>query len=187
MLGTVGGRPGLRRLLVSYLLRGQFAVPGQQASRAHGKDRGPALPRDEPGQRSEPGPIGWLVPHPPGVPPQHRVSRAGAPAVRRLSPDRLGTPGRLGRITSAARGRRSSSAPDQPTITAPARQPVINRSNLPNRVFGRHKIHDASRGKPRTVNKPGHRPRSSLPTQPGKRSVDQSATRAAISESSLAE
>ena len=38
--------------------------------------------------------------------------------------DRLGTPGRQGWITSAARGRRSSSAPDQPTITAPARQPV---------------------------------------------------------------
>jgi hypothetical protein len=39
----------------------------------HGKDPGPAAARDESRQGGEPGPVGWLVPHPPDVPAQHRV------------------------------------------------------------------------------------------------------------------
>ena len=43
------------------------------ALRRHGKDPGPAAARYEPREGGEPGPVGWLVPHPPGVPAQHRV------------------------------------------------------------------------------------------------------------------
>ena len=74
MPGTVGGRPGLRRLLVSYFFACcQPAVPGQQRRWRHGKDLGPAPARHKPRQRREPGPVGWLVPHPVGLPPQYRV------------------------------------------------------------------------------------------------------------------
>ena len=74
MPGTVGGRPGLRRLLVSYFFACcQPAVPGQQRRWRHREDFGPAPARDKPRQRGEPGPVGRLVPHPAGVPPQYRV------------------------------------------------------------------------------------------------------------------
>jgi hypothetical protein len=52
---------------------GEPAVPGQQRRGRHGKDLGPAPARNEPGERSEPGPVGWVVPHAAGVPAQHRV------------------------------------------------------------------------------------------------------------------
>ncbi len=72
MLWTVGGRPGLRRVLVSYFratsLRCQTSTVG-----CHREDPGPQPPRDELGQRGEPGPVGGLVPDPTGVPPQHCV------------------------------------------------------------------------------------------------------------------
>ena len=73
MPGTVGGRPGLRRLLVSYLPAGQPAVPGQQRRGRHGEDPGPAPARHKPCQRGEPGPVARLVPYPAGVPAQYRV------------------------------------------------------------------------------------------------------------------
>ncbi len=72
MLRTVGGRPGWRRLPVSYFLAVSFRCQASSVTGVTGKT-GPALPRDEPGQRGEPGPVGWLVPHPPSVPAQHRV------------------------------------------------------------------------------------------------------------------
>jgi hypothetical protein len=53
--------------------RGQPAVPGQQGRGRYWEDPGPPPARDEPRQRGEPGPVGWLVPHPAGVPAQHRV------------------------------------------------------------------------------------------------------------------
>ena len=37
------------------------------------EDFGSAPARWEPRQRGEPRPVGWLVPHPAGVPAQHRV------------------------------------------------------------------------------------------------------------------
>ena len=55
------------------LLRRQPAVPGQQRRRRHGEDFGPAPARYKPRQRGEPGPVGRLIPHPVGVPPQYRV------------------------------------------------------------------------------------------------------------------
>jgi hypothetical protein len=71
--GSVGGRPGLRRLLVSYLVPGEFAVPGQERRGRHGEDLGPAPARQEAGQRGEPHPVARLVPYLAGVPAQHRV------------------------------------------------------------------------------------------------------------------
>ncbi len=65
MLRTVGGRPGLRRLLVSYV-RGQLPVPGQQRRGRHRDDFGPAPAGYEPRQRGEPRPVSRLVPYPAG-------------------------------------------------------------------------------------------------------------------------
>ena len=73
MLGTVGGQPGLRRLLVSYLPAASFAVPGQQRGGRHGENLGPAVAGQEPGQRGEPHPVGRVVTHPAGVAAQNRV------------------------------------------------------------------------------------------------------------------
>jgi hypothetical protein len=52
---------------------GEPAVPGQQCRRGYREDPGPAAPRDEPGQRGEPGAVTGLVPYPAGVPAQYRV------------------------------------------------------------------------------------------------------------------
>jgi len=60
-------------LLVSYFLRRQPAVPGQQRRWRHGEDLGPAPARHEPRQRGEPGPVARLIPHPARVPPQYRI------------------------------------------------------------------------------------------------------------------
>jgi hypothetical protein len=55
------------------LRRDQSAVPGQQRRGCHREDPGPPPPRDELGQRSEPGTIGWLVPDLARVPAKHHV------------------------------------------------------------------------------------------------------------------
>ena len=73
MLWAVGGRPGLRWLPVSYFLRRQLAVPGQQSRGRDREDLAPAPARYEPCQRSEPGPVNGLVSHPADVAAQHRV------------------------------------------------------------------------------------------------------------------
>ena len=65
--------PWLAPLARVVLPRRQPAVPGQQRRRRHGEDLGPAPARYKPRQRGEPGPVGRLVPHPAGVPPQDRV------------------------------------------------------------------------------------------------------------------
>src|ERR1019366_1976165 len=106
------------------LPRGQSAVPGQQRRGRHREGPGPPPPRDERGQRSEPGPVGGLVPGPgrrSGAAPR---SHAGAPAAQRPSPDPRGTPAPPAQITSASAGTRSSETPGQPTITAPGAQPI---------------------------------------------------------------
>ena len=84
------------------LARGQLAVPGQQRRGRDGEDLGPAPAGYEPCQRGEPGPVGWLVPHPADVAAQHRVlvpeyqqfsilrqvlrnTRTARPSIRRVS------------------------------------------------------------------------------------------------------
>jgi len=66
---TAGPAPFARVVL----LRGQFAVPGQERRGRDGEDIGPAPAGHEPRQRGEPHPVGRLVPDPGGVPAQHRV------------------------------------------------------------------------------------------------------------------
>jgi hypothetical protein len=61
-------------------------MPGQESRGRHGKDFGPAPAWDEPCQRSEPGPVARLVPHPVGMPSQHRVL---VPEDQQLSIPRL--------------------------------------------------------------------------------------------------
>jgi hypothetical protein len=73
MLRTVAGRPGWRRLLVSYFLAASLRVPGQQRRGRDREDFRPAPARDEPGERGEPGPVAGFVPHSVGVPAQHGV------------------------------------------------------------------------------------------------------------------
>jgi hypothetical protein len=73
MPGTVSGAPWPAPPARVVLLRRQPAVPGQQRRRRHGEELGPAPARYKPRQRGEPGPVGRLVPHPAGVPPQDRV------------------------------------------------------------------------------------------------------------------
>jgi hypothetical protein len=63
----------LAPLARAVLPRRQPAVPGEQRRGRHGEDFGPASTRYKPRQRSEPGPVSWLVPHPAGLPPQYRV------------------------------------------------------------------------------------------------------------------
>jgi hypothetical protein len=65
--------PWLAPLARLVLLRRQPAVPGQQRRWRYGKDLAPAPARHEPRQRRGPGPVGWLVPHPAGMPPQYRI------------------------------------------------------------------------------------------------------------------
>ena len=72
MLGIVGGRPGLRRLLVSYFFAASLRCQASSVAGVTGKTFGPAPARYKPRQGGEPGPVGRLVPHPAGVPPQYR-------------------------------------------------------------------------------------------------------------------
>jgi hypothetical protein len=72
MLRTVGGRPGLRRLLVSYILAASFRCQQQRRGR-HREDFGPATAGYEPGQRGELHSVDRLIPYPAGVAAQHRV------------------------------------------------------------------------------------------------------------------
>ena len=107
MLGTVGGRPGLRRLLVSYLLlqpacdarpAASLASQGRRRSSGCGVSAGPAR-RTTPGRpaRSAPGRRGGAAPR----------SRAGVPVVQHPSPGPCGTPGRPSRVSGELAGRRS--------------------------------------------------------------------------------
>ena len=72
MLRTTGGRPGLRRLLVSYFLAASLRCQASSVAGVTGKT--PAQRSGyQPRQRGEPDPVGGLVPYPAGVPTQHRV------------------------------------------------------------------------------------------------------------------
>jgi hypothetical protein len=73
MLRTAGGRPGWRRLLVSYFPAASRRCQAISVAGVTGKTSAPALPRDEPREHREPGAAGGLVPYPAGVPAQHCV------------------------------------------------------------------------------------------------------------------
>jgi hypothetical protein len=71
--GTVGGRPGLRRLFVSYFLAASLRCQASSVPGVTGKTSGQRLRGTSRAQRGPPGPASRLVPHPAGVPPQYRV------------------------------------------------------------------------------------------------------------------
>ena len=73
MPGAVGGRPGLRLLLVSYLLAASLRCQASSVAGATGKISAQRLQGYEPCQRCEPHPVSWLVPDPADVAAQHRV------------------------------------------------------------------------------------------------------------------
>ena len=72
MLRTVGGWPGRRRCSCRTSWRSVCGARPAASRGSPGRSR-PTPPRDEPGQRGEPGPVGRLVPYPAGVSAQHRV------------------------------------------------------------------------------------------------------------------
>jgi hypothetical protein len=73
MPGTVGGRSGLRRLLVSYFFAASLRCQASSVAGVTGEDFGPAPARYKPRQRGEPGPVSRFLPHPADVPAQYRV------------------------------------------------------------------------------------------------------------------
>ena len=72
MPGTVGGRPGLRRLLVSYLPPASLRCQARSVAGVTGKIPVQRL-RYTPRHRGEPHPVARPVPYPAGVPAQQRV------------------------------------------------------------------------------------------------------------------
>ena len=57
-----GGRPSRTPpVRVVPFTRDQSPVPGKQRRRGDGEHVAPAVPRDQPGQRGKPQPVGWLV------------------------------------------------------------------------------------------------------------------------------
>jgi hypothetical protein len=73
MPGLAGGRPGLRRLLVSYFPAASLRCQASSVAGVNKEDLGPAPAWYKPRQRGEPDPVSRLIPHPAGVPPQYRV------------------------------------------------------------------------------------------------------------------
>ena len=73
MPGLVRGRPGLRRLLVSYFPAASLRCQASSVAGVTGKTSAHCLRGTKPRQRGEPGPVSRLIPHPAGVPPQYRV------------------------------------------------------------------------------------------------------------------
>ena len=71
--GDARGRPGLRRLLVSYFLAAILRCQASSVASVTGDDIGPAPAGYEPCQRGEPHPVGRLVPHPASMAAQHCV------------------------------------------------------------------------------------------------------------------
>ena len=119
MPGPVGGRPGVRRLLVSYLpatsLRCQASsvagVIGKMAAqRLRGMSRASAASHTRSAGRTGPGRRGGAAPR----------SRGGARAARHPSPGRCGISGRRGPVSGELAGRRLSSISPTNHHRAPA-------------------------------------------------------------------
>jgi hypothetical protein len=64
---------GLAALLVSYFPAASLRYQASSVTGVTGEHLGPAPARDELRQRGESCPVGWLVPHPAGMPAQHHV------------------------------------------------------------------------------------------------------------------
>ena len=73
MLRAVGGRPGLRRLLVSYFFAASLRCQVSSVAGATGKISVQRPTGEERRQRGEPRPVGRLVPDPADAAAQYRV------------------------------------------------------------------------------------------------------------------
>ena len=73
MLGPVGGRPGLRCLLVSYFFATSLRCQASTVAGVTGEDLSPALAGHEPCQRGKPDAVHRLVSHLADVAAQHRI------------------------------------------------------------------------------------------------------------------
>jgi|SRR5450755_817206 hypothetical protein len=62
-----------RRVVVGWLLAGLVRAVAVVVARRHGEDPAQRRRGMNRGKRGEPDPVGGFVPHPPGVPAQHRV------------------------------------------------------------------------------------------------------------------
>jgi len=71
--GNVGGRPGLRRLLVSYFVAASLRCQASSVAGVPGKTSVQRLWGMSRSQRGEPHPVGRLVSHPASVAAQYRV------------------------------------------------------------------------------------------------------------------
>jgi hypothetical protein len=72
MPGTVGGRPGLRRLLVSYFFAASLRCQASRVAGVTGKASAQRLRGTSRASAANQAPVGRLVPHPAGMPPQYR-------------------------------------------------------------------------------------------------------------------
>jgi hypothetical protein len=72
-VGRVGRPTGTTAARVVPLARDQPPVPGQQRRRGHREHLAPTAGGNEPRQRRQPEPVGWLVTDPAGLAAQDRV------------------------------------------------------------------------------------------------------------------
>jgi hypothetical protein len=117
MPAAVGGRPGSRRLLVSYLLPTSLRCQASSVAGVLGRCQSSACGGEAvPARRTAPGRSAHIAPgRPAAAAPQ---PRAGAQSGRHSSPGRRGTPGQPGRECGTSADRQPPTAPGQPTITA---------------------------------------------------------------------
>ena len=145
MLGTVGGRPGLRRLLVSYFSR---PVCGARpaASRASRERCRPAPSGYESCQRGEPHPVGRLVTHPAELAAQHRVLVPEDQQLSILRP--VAAEHQHSQAEYTARQQVDDLEQHPPSQPSPRPACWQQCSSPPNRVFERHRFrqrHSAGR------------------------------------------
>ena len=73
MLRIVGGRPGRRRLLVSYFLAASLRCQARIVAGVTGKTSAQRRRGMNCVRPANQGPVSWLVPHPADIAAQHRV------------------------------------------------------------------------------------------------------------------
>ena len=86
MLRVVGGRPGVRRLVVSYLLAASLRCQARRVAGVTGKTSAQHRRGMNRASAANQAPVARLVPHPVGMPSQHRVL---VPEDQQLSIPRL--------------------------------------------------------------------------------------------------
>ena len=142
MLGTVGGRPGLRRLLVLYFFAASLRCQASSVAGATGEDFGPApvgMSRASAANQARsagstaPGRRGGAAPR----------SHAGVPAVQHPSTGHCGTPGRPSRVPGT---KQIDDLEQHPASQPGPLKSAGDRAGQPlNRAFERHRFGAATR------------------------------------------